>query len=195
MFSIYYYLINIILKEIIPETKIAISKGNKIFGAAILNKKDFTTVCIGVNNEIDNPLWHGEISALNKFYSISSHKRPRTKDCLFLSTHEPCSLCLSAITWSGFDNFYYFFPYTDTESKFNIPHDLKILKEVFDIHKGNYNRKNNYWKSYSIVKNINLLSDPEKSNLLKNVKKITKIYNNFSKLYQKHKSNNNIPLN
>ena len=84
---------------------------------------------------------------------------------------------------------------TDTESKFNIPHDLKILKEVFDIHKGNYNRKNNYWKSYSIVKNINLLSDPEKSNLLKNVNKITKIYNNFSKLYQKHKSNNNIPLN
>ena len=195
MFSIYYYLINIILKEIIPETKIAISKGNKIFGAAILNKKDFTTVCIGVNNEIDNPLWHGEISVLNKFYSISSHKRPRTKDCLFLSTHEPCSLCLSAITWSGFDNFYYFFPYTDTESKFNIPHDLKILKEVFSIHKGKYNRKNNYWKSYSIVENVNLLTDPEKSNLLKNIKKITKIYNNFSKLYQKHKSNNDIPLN
>jgi len=64
--SIYYYLINTILKEIIPETKIAISKGNKIFGAAILNKNDFTTVCIGANKEIDNPLWHGEISVLNK---------------------------------------------------------------------------------------------------------------------------------
>ena len=66
MSSIYYYLINIILKEIIPETKIAVSKGNKIFGAAILNKKDFTTICIGTNNEMKNPLWHGEIHTLKK---------------------------------------------------------------------------------------------------------------------------------
>ena len=104
-------------------------------------------------------------------------------------------MCLSAITWTGFDNFYYFFPYSDTESKFNIPHDLKILKEVFKIQNGDYNKENTYWKSFSIVENVNLLADPEKSNLQKNVKKITKIYNNFSKLYQKHKSNNDIPLN
>ena len=195
MSSIYYHLINIILKEIIPETKIAISKGNKIFGAAILNKKDLSTVCIGINNEIDNPLWHGEISVLNKFYAISSDSRPISKDCLFLSTHEPCSLCLSAITWSGFDNFYYFFPYSDTENKFNIPHDLKILKEVFGISKGNYNKENTYWKSYSIVQNVNLLTEPEKSDLIENMNKISEIYDNFSTLYQKRKSNNDIPLN
>jgi len=34
----------------------------------------------------------------------------------------------SAITWTGFDNFYYLFSYTDTKDAFNIPHDLKILK-------------------------------------------------------------------
>ena len=195
MSSIYYHLINVILKEIIPETKIAISKGNKIFGAAILNKKDLTTVCVGINNEIYNPLLHGEISVLNNFYEISSNKRPLSKDCLFLSTHEPCSLCLSAITWSGFDNFYYFFPYSDTIKKFNIPHDLKILKEVFGIQKGNYNKENTYWKSYSIVENVNLLNDHEKSDLLSNIKKITEIYDNFSTLYQKQKVNNHIPLN
>ena len=195
MSSIYYHLINVILKEIIPETKIAISKGNKIFGAAILNKKDLTTVCIGTNNEIYNPLLHGEISVLNNFYEISSNKRPLSKDCLFLSTHEPCSLCLSAITWSGFDNFYYFFSYSDTKIKFNIPHDLMILKEVFGITKGHYNKNNTYWKSFSIVENVNLLADPEKSNLLKKIKKISEIYDDFSILYQKYKSKNDIPLN
>ena len=195
MTSIYYYLINIILNEIIPETKIAISNGNKIFGAAILKKKDFTTICIGTNKEINNPLWHGEISVLNDFYNIPSEKRPISKDCIFLSTHEPCSLCLSAITWSGFDNFYYFFPYLDTKNIFNIPHDLKILKEVFRISQGNYIKENTYWKSYSIIDQVNLLPDSERINLLKNIKKILKIYDKFSKLYQKNKSNNEIPLN
>ena len=152
-------------------------------------------IVIGTNNEIANPLWHGEISALKNFYEISSNERINTKDCIFVSTHEPCSLCLSAITWTGFDNFYYFFPYSDTNNKFNIPHDLKILKEVFKIHGGNYNKKNSYWKSYSIIEKINLMKDPEYTELNIKVKKINEIYRDLSDLYQKFKSNNNIPLN
>ena len=70
-----------------------------------------------------------------------------------------------------------------------------ILKEVFGISKGHYNKNNTYWKSFSIVENVNLLADPEKSNLLKKIKKISEIYDDFSKLYQKYKSKNDIPLN
>ena len=58
MNEIYNILILKILNEIIPATKVAISKGNKIFGAAIINKRDFSTINIGTNNEIKNPLWH-----------------------------------------------------------------------------------------------------------------------------------------
>ena len=191
----YNVFINIIIDHIIPQTKIAISKGNKIFGAAILQKSDYSLVCVGTNNEIENPLWHGEISALKKFYEIPLKERTSTKDYIFISTHEPCSLCLSAITWTGFDNFYYFFPYSDTNNKFNIPHDLKILKEIFNINHGNYNKTNSYWKSYSIIEKINLIKDPENTQLNKKVKKIVEIYSNFSDLYQKFKYNNNIPLN
>jgi len=191
----YNIFINTIIEDIIPQTKIAISKGNKIFGAAILKKSDYSIVSIGTNNEIENPLWHGEISALKNFYEIPINERARTKDCIFISTHEPCSLCLSAITWTGFDNFYYFFPYSDTSNKFNIPHDLRILKEVFKINQGNYNKENNYWKSYSIIEKINLMNDPEYTELNKKVKKINEIYSDLSDLYQKLKSKNNIPLN
>ena len=57
---------------------------------------------------------------------------------IFLATHEPCSLCLSAITWTGFDNFYYLFSHEDSRDSFAIPHDLKILKEVFTLDPGGY---------------------------------------------------------
>ena len=195
MNKFYNVLISIILNEIIPVTKISISKGNKIFGAAILKKKDLSTVIIGTNNETTNPLYHGEISTIYEYFNLGINKKIKPRECVFLTTHEPCSLCLSAITWSGFDNFYYFFPYEDTKNKFNIPHDLNILKEIFKLDSGNYNNSNTYWKSYSIIDEINKLNDLEKNKIKVNIKKIYHEYDKLSKLYQKNKNNNIIPFN
>jgi len=189
----YELIINKLLNELIPITEKSVVNGNKIFGALILNKKDYSTITVDTNNEIVNPIFHGEISAIKSFFAHNINIKP--SDCFFVSSHEPCSLCLSAITWSGFDNFFYFFPYTDTENLFNIPHDLKILKEVFSIEKGNYNRENHYWKSYSILSEIKKINYKNSHIIYKNVEKIKEKYKNLSQIYQKYKNKNEIPLN
>ena len=187
-------LLNIFINNIIPLTEKNVSLGNKIFGAAILRKNDLSLVVSGSNNEIENPLWHGEINTIKNFYELSETKRPNTKDCIFISSHEPCSLCLSAITWCGFNNFFFLFPYKDTSKRFNIPHDLKILKEVFNIDNGKYISKNYYWKSYNINDLINGLSIIEQKDLMPILSDINKSYKILSNKYQLLKTSNKIPL-
>ena len=186
--------LDIFTKEILPITEKGVSEGNKIFGAAILKKKDLSLVVAGSNNETENPIWHGETYTLKKFYETSKDTRPSEKDCIFLCSHEPCSLCLSAITFSGFDNFYYLFPYKITDNEFSIPHDLKILKEVFKVNNGEYNKENSYWKSHSIHMLIEKLSTLKKEKFMNQLEKIKKSYIILSNKYQASKNENFIPL-
>ena len=186
--------LNVFVKEILPLTEKGVKKGNKIFGAAILKKEDFSLIIAGSNNETDNPMWHGETHTLKKFYEIDKNSRPSEKDCIFLSSHEPCSLCLSAITFAGFDNFYYLFPYEITNDQFSIPHDLKILKEVFKVDNGEYNKENSYWKSHNINMLIEELSSSKKEKFINQIKEIKKTYITLSNKYQLSKHENFIPL-
>ena len=181
-------------KDILPLTVKGVNLGNKIFGAAIMKKDDYSLIVTGSNNETENPLWHGEIHTLKKFYEIDKKMRPKEKNCIFLSSHEPCSLCLSAITFSGFDNFYYLFPYETTTEEFYIPHDLNILKEVFNINDGKYIKENSYWKSYNINNLIENLEDSKKKYFENSFNNIKKKYIELSNKYQKTKEKNSIPL-
>jgi len=190
-FKKYNKIFDIFLNNLIPETKISVSKGNKIFGSFVIKKNNLSLIVTGTNNEMENPLFHGEISTIINFFKLSNLN---PKEYFFISSHEPCSLCLSAITWSGFDNFYYFYPYEETKFTFNIPHDLKILKEVFKIDNGEYTKKNSYWQSHSIIENIKDLQNTENGKLFPKIKEIKKLYEDLSKNYQLVKISNNIPL-
>ncbi len=186
--------LDVFKNDILPLTFKGVDLGNKIFGAAIIKKDDYSLIVAGSNNETKNPLWHGEIHTLKQFYELDKKKRPIEKNCIFLSSHEPCSLCLSAITFSGFDNFYYLFPYESTSDEFNIPHDLNILKEVFNITNGKYMKKNSYWKSYSINSLIEELKTDNKKKLTDSFNQIKKTYIDLSNKYQSSKEGNSIPL-
>jgi tRNA(Arg) A34 adenosine deaminase TadA len=171
-----------------------VKAGNKLFGAAILRKRDRSLVIAETNNEIENPLWHGEVHALKRFYELPAAARPAPRDCLFLATHEPCSLCLSAITWAGYDNFYYLFSHADSRDAFAIPHDLRILKEVFGLEPGGYNARNAYWTSYAIPRLVGDLPAAARERLQTRIDGLTARYAALSRLYQEGKAENAIPL-
>ena len=186
-------ILSTIENDIIPKTRAGVLNGNKIFGGAILNKHDYSLIIADTNHELDNPIWHGEMYVLKKFYEQKNP--PPTKDLIFLSTHEPCSMCLSAITWAGFDNFIYLFSYEESRDLFAIPHDLNILNQVFNIQDGNYKKSNQYWTSYSIDEILNNGKFENLKLLKQRTKNIKKCYDELSELYQQTKASNHIPLN
>ncbi len=186
-------LLDVMERDILPLTERGVAAGNKVFGAAILRKSDLSLVIAETNNELENPLWHGEVHTLKRFYELG--EKPPTKDLIFLSTHEPCTMCMSAITWAGFDNFYYFFSHEDSRDSFAIPHDLKILKEVFGLEPGGYRRSNAFWNSFAIADLVETEADGLKAELKDQTARIKARYDSLSGAYQATKGDNDIPLN
>jgi tRNA(Arg) A34 adenosine deaminase TadA len=187
-------LFDVIENDVVPRTQAGVAAGNKLFGAAILRKSDLSVVIAETNNETENPLWHGEVHALKRFYELPKADRPATRDCVFVATHEPCSLCLSAITWTGFDNFYYLFSHEDSRDAFAIPHDLRILDEVFTLPPGGYRAENAYWKSYNLRKLARELDPPSRTFAEKRIASLEATYQDLSNEYQSGKAENDIPL-
>jgi len=186
-------LLDVIEHDILPLTQKGVAAGNKVFGAAILKKSDLSLVTAETNNELENPLWHGEVHTLKRFYEKALNLP--AKELIFLSTHEPCTMCMSAITWAGFDNFYSFFSHEDSRDAFAIPHDLKILKEVFGLEPGGYRRQNAFWNSYFIADLVESEDEPRRAELKAQTARIKAAYQRLSDSYQSGKKQNSIPLN
>jgi tRNA(Arg) A34 adenosine deaminase TadA len=189
-------LLEVMEKDIVPLTAKGVREGNKLFGAAILSKKPGNELILAeTNNETACPLFHGEVHCIYKFFQDPNHVDP--KQTLFFATHEPCSLCLSAITWSGFDNFYYLFTYEDSKQAFSIPYDIDILKSVYQVadpgslvseDRDYYNRVNKFFSSYSIKKIVDDLPDGvEKKGLMERIDALKGVYDDLSAVYQQDK--------
>lgn len=193
-------LLSVTESSIVPLTRSQVSSGSKLFGAAILARSSLDLVTVATNNERESPLLHGEINCIQTFFASPREKRPETKDCIFFATHEPCSLCLSGITWSGFNEFYYLFTYEDSRDLFDIPYDIDILQSVFQVPspgetpkviaaKPLYNRRNKFFEARSVADLVNTIQDAAtRDRWSAEIERVKALYNDLSDTYQKGKA-------
>lgn len=188
--------------SIVPLTQKGVSSGSKVFGAAILARSDLKPLSIATNNERVSPLLHGEINCIQQFFTndfpdAATRPDPRT-ECIFFATHEPCSLCLSGIAWSGFSEVYYLFTYEDSRDLFSIPYDIEILEEVFRVQgeeteeqmkkRSLYNRNNKFFKAKPLKELIETIDDEsERTKWTGEMERLKKMYNSLSETYQEGK--------
>ena len=176
--KLFHRMLDVIEEDILPLTRRTVPEGHKIFGAAVLRSEDLSLVRAGTNHEAWCPLWHGEVYTIKEFFEDKTHPRP--EECLFLSTHEPCSMCISALAWSGFGRIYYLFGYESTRDDFNIPHDLQILEDVFGCPKPA--RKSSFLEMTPLSDLIPRLPDPDAARA--RCEKIRRAYGEVSAVYQ-----------
>lgn len=182
--------------RIVPLTREGVASGSKVFGAAILERDSLEAHTVATNNERASPLLHGEINCIQTFFASAATSRPSTKDCIFFATHEPCSLCLSGITWAGFSEFYYLFTYEDSRDLFAIPYDIDILESVFRVPAPSdtpatlaarplYNKTNKFFRSASLADLVQQIEDAtERAKWAAEVSRVKALYGSLSETYQ-----------
>ena|ERR1035438_40036 len=69
------------------------------FGAVVVDKHSGKIMAEGWNRSLENPIWHGEIDAINQL-AVAWPGFNGTQLALY-STAEPCPMCQSAILWAG----------------------------------------------------------------------------------------------
>jgi len=122
-------LLDVVEQDILPITRKEVKKGHNIFGGAVLAGEDLSLVTAGTNMRGEDPTLHGEMVTIGQFFRMKD--RPSPEETIFLSTHEPCSMCLSALAWSGFKKIFFLFGYEETRDDFRMGDDLRILEEIF----------------------------------------------------------------
>jgi len=193
-------LLDVTESSIVPLTRSKVSLGCKLFGAAILAKSNLEPVTVATNDERTSPLLHGEINCIQAYAASPKESRPDAKDCVFFATHEPCSLCLSGITWSGFNEIVYLFTYEDSRDLFAIPYDIDILQSVFQVasptdtpetlaSKPLYNRTNKFFRARSVAELVSSIqSDTDREKWELEIVRIKSLYSGLSEVYQEGKA-------
>ncbi len=162
-----------IKEDLLPLTKKGVQEGNHVFGGLVLDSTTFETIVAGTNNRQGNPIFHGEIDTILRFFGTKNHPDPA--NCIFVASHDPCSMCISAIAWSGFKEVWVLFGYEDVAKDFEMPVDLMIYKEVFGV-KG-VKEQNIFFKKYSIKREAR--KEPNAKDLEKKISEIEQIYSSL----------------
>ena len=175
-------LLDVIENDIVPLTANGVRTGSRVFGAAVLLKKDLSLVLAETNHAAFSPLWHGEIYTIKLFFELQGHPAPG--DCIFLASHQPCCMCTSALAWSGFKEIYYLFGYEQTSAEFNMPHDIAMNRELFGCDAPS--AKNAYFEWRSLFDMVPGL--PDSAAARARIDKLTAVYADFARTVEARES-------
>lgn len=159
--------------DLLPLTKKGVEEGNHVFGGLVLDAGSLKTIVAGTNNRQVNPIFHGEIDTILRFFSMKGHPAP--SECIFVASHDPCSMCISAIAWSGFKEIWVLFGYEDVAKDFEMPVDLMMYKEVFGV-EGAKNI-NMFFRKYSIKRESE--NEPNAATLKEKIEELEKLYSSL----------------
>jgi tRNA(Arg) A34 adenosine deaminase TadA len=183
------HLLTCIEDEIVPLTQKGVAEGNKVFGAAILDKEG-KTVLAQTNSEMTCPLFHGEVHTIYEWSKMTppGERGAAAQSSTFLSTHEPCCMCISSIVWAGFTKCYFLFSYENTASQ-GIPHDINIMHELWGV--DTYRKRSKFCSTACLVDLVDAVEDEDaKVSLKKRVDALVASYDDMSKQYHTEKSKN-----
>jgi tRNA(Arg) A34 adenosine deaminase TadA len=97
-------LLGVLRGAALTATAAAVDAGDSPFGAAVLDAGQGHAVLHADANKIQSsrsPMAHGEVSTINSYFATQPPLPPPERT-VFLSTHQPCSICLSSLAFSGF---------------------------------------------------------------------------------------------
>jgi tRNA(adenine34) deaminase len=75
------------------------------FGTIIVDRSTGAVLAEGVNGSGSNPLWHGEIVAIN--HCVQQLADVNWPSLTLFTTAEPCPMCMGAILWCGISSVVY----------------------------------------------------------------------------------------
>jgi tRNA(Arg) A34 adenosine deaminase TadA len=163
-------ILEVVRDEILPLTESEVSRGGGVSGGAILRADTLTSVMVGSDNRTENPLRHGDIDALNRFFKLPV--RPDPSELIFLATHDPCPMCAAALAWAGFKELWVFFGHEDLEDALTGRASAEMYRELFGVE--SMRPKNAFFTKYNLKKAA--AASPDKEELLEITDEIEKRY-------------------
>jgi len=112
----------------IKEARISLREGNSGFGAVIIKGRDVFAKAHDTDKTSGDPTQHAEMNVIR---SAADKLGGDLSEWALVSTHEPCSMCSTAILWAGISEVAYGYPIQDAieqgRKRIDIP-----LKEIFN---------------------------------------------------------------
>jgi tRNA(Arg) A34 adenosine deaminase TadA len=104
-------MLEVMRNEVLPLVESVAIMGNALSGGVVMRQDTLTSVIVGADYQIENPVIHGEMDVINRFFKLPVH--PPAEELLIMVTHEPCPMCATAIALAGFKELWVLFPSDD----------------------------------------------------------------------------------